>query len=301
VSREGGGHREAAKFGLPPLFSLEVKYLPFNSERFNVDIEAACSMIEKHRPRVVILGSSNFLFPHPVRQIKAAMQQINPESILLYDGSHVMGFLAVGEFQKPLEEGADVVFGSTHKTLPGPQGGIILTNREDLIDRISEAVYPALVTNHHAFRMPALGLALGEIEEFGHDYIEQVSANAHILGSALEERGVPCIKVDGKYSCSHIILAIVSRFGTGEKIALRLEEAGIITTSTQLPDIMSKEGIRFGVQEITRIGATNDDMSMVAELISQAIMQDRPTAEIAQDVFAFRSSLGSIHFTWRST
>jgi glycine hydroxymethyltransferase len=159
VGRDGGGHREAGRLTVAPLVSLDVRYLPFDPITFNVDTAAAIRQIEELRPRLVILGSSHFLFPHPVAAIAEAVHRI-PGAVLAYDASHVMGFLAAGRFQDPLAEGADVVFGSTHKTLPGPQGGIIFSNDDALMNRVCEALIPGLVTNHHPGRMPAMALAL---------------------------------------------------------------------------------------------------------------------------------------------
>ena len=152
LGRDGGGHREAGKLAAVPLVPLKVEYLPFDQASYNVDVAATLRLIAERRPRMVILGSSNFLFPHPVSAIAEALKAY-PDTLLVYDASHVMGFLAAGRFQDPLREGADLVFGSTHKTLPGPQGGIIFSNRSDLMDAVSQATYPALVTNHHTCRI----------------------------------------------------------------------------------------------------------------------------------------------------
>lgn len=148
LGRDGDGHREGGKLASSPLVPLEIEYLPFDQTSYNVDVVGTIQLIDRRQPRMVILGSSNFLFPHPVSAIAEALKAY-PDTLLVYDASHVMGFLAAGRFQDPLREGADLVIGSTHKTLPGPQGGIIFSNRSDLMDAVSQATYPALVTNHH--------------------------------------------------------------------------------------------------------------------------------------------------------
>ncbi len=293
-----GGHREAAKVAKPSLMNLEVHFLPFDGEQYNIDVEAAATMIQEKRPRMVVLGSSNFLFPHPVREIKQALEIVNPEAILVYDASHVLGLLAGGCFQEPLLEGADIVFGSTHKTFPGPQGGIIFTNRDDLIDSISEAVYPGLVTNHHAFRIPALGIALAEMEAFGAEYANQIIANAQALGAALKVEGIPCVSVGGVYSCSHTLLARVAEFGKGAEIALRLEYADIICTALSLPEVQGGEGLRLGVQELTHRGLKESDMVPVAKLVADVIRARRPMSDIATDVHAFTERIEPVQFSW---
>ena len=305
VGRDGGGHREAGKFAGTELSFLRVRNLPIDAGRYNVDADPAAELIAEVRPRAVILGSSNFLFPHPVRRIQAALSSL-PESYLIYDASHVMGLVAAGRFQDPLGEGADIVFGSTHKTFPGPQGGIVFTTRADLIERVSGVVYPGLVTNHHPFRMPALGVALTEMLEFGPDYADQIVANSQALGEALVAAGIPCV-TDGSappagplYSRSHALLLRVAEFGSAEEVSRRLEDAGIVTTGGALPEALGGQGIRAGTQEITRRGIVEKDMPAVAALIGQAIRADRPADRIAADVAALVGGLGPLRFTWPS-
>jgi len=303
IGRDGGGHREAGKFAGSELVRLDVRHLPIDDTRYNVDPAAAAALIAETKPRCVILGSSNFLFPHPVREIRRALAGL-PDTYLVYDASHVMGLVAAGRFQDPLGEGADIVFGSTHKTFPGPQGGIVFTNREDLIARVSDVVYPGLVTNHHPFRMPALGVALAEVQAFGAAYADRIIANSQALGEALASVGVPCV-TDGsvppggpRYSRSHTLLLRVAGFGSADAVAGRLEAAGIITTGGLLPDALGGQGIRVGTQEITRRGMTVSDMTAVATLIAEALGADRPAESTASAVRSLVSRFQSVQFTW---
>jgi glycine hydroxymethyltransferase len=298
LGADAGGHRQADRVCLPTLMPLDVRPLPFNGLAYNIDVPAAAKLIKAFRPRMVILGSSSFLFPHPVAEIKDALQKCDPASILVYDASHVMGFLAAGKFQDPLKEGADVVFGSTHKTLPGPQGGIIYTNREELIGPISKAVYPALVTNHHPFRMPALAMTLAETESFGEAYAEQMSGNAQALGTTLERAGIPCVTVGGRYSRSHTLLLKVAELGKAQDLVLRLEKADILTGKTTLPKLHGSEGIRIGVQEITRLGAMEEDMAVVGTLLARVLKSAASPSDVARDVHALSTSLGPVRYTW---
>lgn len=303
IGRDGGGHREAGKFAVSELVELQVRHLPIDDTGYTVDPEAAAALIAETNPRCVILGSSNFLFPQPVREIRLAMARM-PDAYLVYDASHVMGLVAAGRFQDPLGEGADIVFGSTHKTFPGPQGGMIFTNREDLIRRVSDVVYPGLVTNHHPFRMPGLGLALAEMQAFGPAYADRIVANSQALGAALAALGVPCV-TDGspppdgpRYSRSHTLLVRVAEFGTAEVVAGRLEAAGIITTGSLLPEALGGQGIRVGTQEVSRRGMTGSDMAEVAGLIAEALRGDRPAAAIATGVRTLVRRFPSVQFTW---
>jgi glycine hydroxymethyltransferase len=290
IGPEGGGHRLATKLTSSIAASLyDVRFLPFDAAAYNVATAAAINQIEALQPRLVILGSSNFLFPHPIGELADAVHRTG--GFLGYDASHVMGLLAAGRFQSPLDEGADVVFGSTHKTLPGPQGGIIFSDRDDVIGPVSTNVYPGLVTNHHPFRIPALALALLEAMQSGGPYYDAVTANSGALAAAIEARGIPMVAAAGRYTASHTVLVRCGGFGDGPAIAARLESANIMTTDTSLPAELGGEGIRLGTQEVTRSGADGQAMKLIADLIVDVILGTRPVAEVRADARDFARSL----------
>ena len=95
-------------------------FLSVDADAYNIDLERSKALIDAKHPKLVILGSSNFLFPHPVQELAKYPHSTNPEAVLAYDASHVLGLIAGGCFQDPLREGADLLFGSTYKTFPGP-------------------------------------------------------------------------------------------------------------------------------------------------------------------------------------
>ena len=252
VGQEGGGHRLAAKFAQASLIDLRLEWLPFDPTVFNIDSAAAAHQIVELQPRLVILGSSTFLHPHPVVGVAEACRTVG--AVLTYDASHVMGLLAAGRFQDPLREGAQLVFGSTHKTLLGPQGGIVFGER-DLVSDVAGALYPPLVTNHHPFRIPALAIALAEHVEFGRAYAGDVIENARSFGRTLDEAGIAVV---GGETDSHTVL-IATPGVPGAAAADDLERQRIIVNPSRLPAEFGGEGIRFGLQELTRRGGTGCD------------------------------------------
>jgi glycine hydroxymethyltransferase len=299
LGREGGGHRLAGRME-GTTFPLRTVGLPFDPLRMNVDIDQARSVIAETRPNLIVLGSSSFLFPHPVAEIATLVEGMK-DTHLAYDASHVMGFLASGCFQDPLSEGADIVFGSTHKTLPGPQGGIIFSNDAELMDRVTAALTPALVTNHHAFRIPSLALSLLEMEQWGAELYKRTVRTGNSIGAVLEENGVPCVRVDDEYTRSHTVLASVSELGGAELAAARLEEAGIITNSARIPDEWGGEGIRLGLQEVTRRGADDAFAVGTGELIAGVLHGDRSPGDFAHATGELVSRLGPVGFTWSAS
>ena len=130
VSPEDGGYPGMWKDGLAGLFSLKVVPFPFSKHDMNIKVEEAKEAITRVKPKIVIFGASLITFPHPVRELTEVAHENGAHAG--FDGSHVMGLIAGEHFQDPLKEGASALFGSTHKTLFGPQGGIILADKEHL-------------------------------------------------------------------------------------------------------------------------------------------------------------------------
>jgi glycine hydroxymethyltransferase len=274
LSRADGGHALAARMVAAPLFDLDVHGLAFDPHAYNIDVDRALEQVKRLRPRLVILGSSLFLFPHPIAALASAVHE--RDGLLLYDASHVLGLMAGGRFQQPLGEGADLVFGSTHKTFPGPQGGLIFGNDRDLVSRASVGVYPALVTNHHVARMPAMALALAEMERWGVAYADRVVDNARALGEALSSEGLSVVAADRGWTASHTVLVVPLKSRTAAEWAHALEVANIVTTPVALPSELGGEGVRIGTQEVTRRGGQPEHMRSIAALIARVLRGENP-------------------------
>ena len=151
-----GGHISHAGVSAAGVRGLKISSLPMDTDIMNVDIDKAQAKIRDKEPKAIVLGGSLFLFPHPVKEISEAAQEVGAK--VIYDGAHVLGLIAGNQFQDPVKEGADVITGSTHKTFPGPQGGIILC-KEELHKKIDNCVFPGLVSNHHLHHVAGLGIA----------------------------------------------------------------------------------------------------------------------------------------------
>ena len=264
-------HKLASSFLKVELQSIAI---PWDGANYNIDLDRTIALIQQHRPKLVIIGSALFLFPQPVRELKLAMRKYNPDSYLIYDAAHVMGLIAGGRFQSPLDEGADVIVTSTHKTLAGPQGGMILTNDDFVAERIGSAIAPLLIANHHLGRLPALAAAFLEWLTFGDVQATAIIENAKALAKALDERGLRLVGAGQGYTESHTILPIVDEFGEGEALAKQLEACHIIVGSAEVPAQLSTHGLRIGVQEVTRYGMTPEDAPAMADCIVRALGGD---------------------------
>src|SRR5213594_3779650 len=114
VDPSNGGYDGLGNRGYPLFVNVKNLFFPYDSERMNIDVEKAQTLIEDEKPSLVVFGQSYFLFPHPVKELSGACRAA--ESQVAFDASHVLGLIGGGEFQRPLNEGADLMLGSTHKS-----------------------------------------------------------------------------------------------------------------------------------------------------------------------------------------
>jgi glycine hydroxymethyltransferase len=271
-------------------FPLNVQYFPYKSDQYSMDIEGAKELIMQTRPKLVILGASIFLQPHPVKELTKVTHDTG--STLVYDGSHVLGLIAGGQFQNPFLEGAQILLGSTHKTFFGPQGGIVLVkDDETLAEQIDVTLRPnpVLIDNYHHHRVAALAIALTELLSFGKDYAKQVVENAQKLAHSLENNGVPVVGKTWNFTSSHQVLLQTTNFEHGRQIRDRLEEA----------DIIADIGVRLGAQEVTRRGMKQPQMIEIATLIARRLGGE-DAGTIKHDVHKLTTQFEQVEYCFSS-
>ncbi|GCF07827.1 serine hydroxymethyltransferase [Dictyobacter arantiisoli] len=258
--------------------SIHLNYLPLTEDRYHVNAQKTIELVDQLNPQLVILGKSLFLFPEPVSEVAAFCQ--TKDIPVLYDAAHVLGLIAGGQFQSPLQEGATWMTGSTHKTFPGPQRGIILGNLGDPAalkkywQPADRGVFPGSSSNHHLNTLPALLVAIREMKRYGQAYAAQIVRNAQALGRSLDELGTPVEAREFGYTRSHMIAVNVAQWDGGVEVAKRLEENDIIVNYNMLPgdaDPRNPSGLRIGVSEMTRFGMDEPAMSELAQLIHDAV------------------------------
>ncbi len=283
VSADDGGYPGMWTKALPEALGVEVVAFPFSRVAMNIEAEQAAETITRIKPDVVVLGASLFLFPHPVRKVAQAAEVVGAH--VGFDGSHVMGLIAGGKFQSPLQEGASALFGSTHKTFFGPQGGIMLADRE-LGETMKKKICPSFVDNAHWNRIAALTLALAEMKEFGSAYAEQVIRNSQTLAKALDDHGLPVVGSNLGYTKSHQVLLDYAGYKKGRQVAERLERASIIADC----------GVRLGTCEVTRRGMKEAEMTQIAEFIKQVTVNKKDPDRVKRDVKEFVKEFQEISY-----
>jgi glycine hydroxymethyltransferase len=298
---QGGSHISHEESGAAGILGLKVFHFNFDKE-MNIDLGDAKKKILKLKPKFVVLGGSLIAFPYPIEELKPICRRVGAK--IIYDASHVFGLIFAGFFQNPLKEGADIITASTHKTFPGPQGGIILGKiGKGLQKEIRKKIFPGLISNHHLHRIPALYITLKEMQRFGKDYARQTIENAKTLARELFNFGFKVLGIEKGFTESHQISVDVKNFGGGAFVAQALEKANIIVNKNILPwdrlDPKNPSGIRIGVQEMTRFGMKEKEMKKIAYFIKKVVLDKIEPKEVKKEVIDFRKKFQKVKYCFK--
>lgn len=298
-STPAGGHISHHREGALGKFTRNIIDIPLTEDGYHMDVDKTTYLIEKAKPRLIVLGKSLFLFPEPISEIAEVCEKYNTK--IMFDAAHVLGLIAGKRFQRPLLEGAYLMTASTHKTFFGSQRGIILSNmEEDQWRKIDRGAFPGSSSNHHLDTLAQMAICTYEFMEFGEQYAEDTIKNAKALAKELDRHD---FDVQGKafgYTETHQVAVNVRDFRGGEKVSKTLEINDIILNMNMLPHEPLKnhdrpDGIRIGVQEMTRIGMGEEEMGRIAELIKECIIEKKTVKE---EVNRFRSNYQEVHYSY---
>lgn len=301
-STPGGGHISHQRAGTVGKYTRNVLSFPLTKDGYHTDVGKTRDLIRAARPSLVIFGKSLFLFPEPVQDIFEVCGQIGTR--VVYDGAHVLGLIAGKQFQNPLREGADVLCASTHKTFPGPQRGLILSNMDwEEWRRIDKGAFPGSSSNHHLDTLPPLLITAYEMLAFGEEYAAQVVRNAKALGACLAARAFDVQAKEFGFTESHQLAVDVSRYGGGSAASSLLKENHIILNMNLLPHESlahhdNPSGIRIGTQEMTRFGMKEPEMEQIARFMHECLVQGK---QVAAEVQRFRDNFQSVHYSFDET
>lgn len=290
------------------VLGLETISHAYDTEELNINAEKSAAIIDAARPGIVTFGGSVFQFPHPVKELAKVAKEAG--AYVVYDAAHVLGLIAGGEFQDPFGDGVDFITASTHKTFPGPQGGVILGNCEDdrmkeAIKNVQQAVFPMTTSNSHLGRLPALGLAALEMKLYGKELAKQTIKNAQTAGKCLFENGVKVLGKKNGFTKSHQIVVDVREYGGGQKIASDLERANIVLNKNLLPydnqhNRGDPSGLRIGFQDVTRRGFKKGDVEQICSLILEVVKGERKPVEVRPDVIKLRQGFEEIKYCFQT-
>ena len=268
---------------------------------YKIDVEETKKVIQQYRPELIIFGKSMVLHREPVAAIRQFVDEEKIPTTIMHDMAHVLGLIG-NYFQKPFEEGAEIVTGSTHKTFFGPQRGVIGVNyqKEDLKyglwETIESRAFPGSVSNHHLGTQLGLLMAAYEMNQYKDQYQKAVVENAKSFAKSLKAAGLdvagdPAID----YTETHQVIVSVG-YGTGPEVAERLERNNIIANYQATPDeegFTASGALRMGVNEMTRFGFDAAAFEELSGLMADCILHGR---EVGAEVAKLRGEYQEMHY-----
>lgn len=292
-----GGHVTHQGAGCAGLYGLVTHPAPVDPARYSVDPDGLRRLAETVRPKLITLGGSLNLMPHPIREVRAIADRVG--AVVMFDAAHLSGPIAGRAWQQPLEEGAHVMTMSTYKSLGGPPAGLILTNDAALAERLDAIAFPGMTANFDAGKTAALAITLLDWLEVGRDYAAKMVATAQALAAALAGAGLPVFSTRAGFTQSHQFALRAAPYGGGQAASKRLRRANLLACGIGLPEAEVEDdlnGLRLGTPEIVRWGMGPEHMPELARLIARALAGNEAPEDVAPDVTAFRQQFQTLGF-----
>lgn len=260
-----------------------VRYKMSNVETGEIDYDELRRLALEHKPKMILAGFSAYSRELDYAKFAAIAKEVGAYAVA--DIAHIAGLIAGGVHKNPFDFGFDAMTSTTHKTLRGPRGGLVLVREsEDIAKRVDKAVFPGLQGGPLMHVVAAKAVAFGEAlsPSFKH-YAAQILKNAKAMEEVFKQRGVRMI---GGGTDNHLILADITKFGIGGKEAEELlDSVGItlnknmIADDTRVP--MDPSGIRFGTPAITTRGFKEAQCAQVAGLMLDTLENRGDQAKLA--------------------
>ncbi len=291
-----GGHVTHHAAGCAGLYGLVTHPAPVDADGYTVDLGALRELALTVRPKMITIGGSLNLFPHPVREVRAIADEVGAK--VLFDAAHQCGIIAGKAWANPLAEGAHLMTMSTYKSLGGPAGGLIVTNDAGIAERLDHIAFPGMTANFDAGRVAALALSLLDWRDHGSAYAAKMISVAQALAGALAGEGLPVFAAGRGHTASHQFAVEAAVFGGGQAASKTLRKAGFLACGIGLPlaEVAGDlNGLRIGTPELVRRGVTEKHAGELARLIAAGLRANDP-ATLAQEVAAFRRQFTGLHY-----
>lgn len=288
VDLEHGGH--FATKGIIERAGRKQITTSYNFETLNFNVNEIASKFRETQAKALYLDVSFYINPHNLKEIR---QAIGHEAIIIYDASHTLGLIMGGRFQDPFQEGADVICANTHKTLPGPQKGIIAFRDQELGDRANQIINSGLYSSTHTTSMIALAVAILEIEKFGAAFADQIIKNSNSLGEELVELGHEVRKANtGKFSENHQVHLMTHKLGNYRELFKCLVDNNISVNFDN--SLGGRMYIRLGTQTVTRRGMKDNEMARIAQYLDNVFRG----IDTADEVKKLVAEFGNIEYSF---
>ena len=298
-----GGHLSAQPMGafhdyvaIDPVTEKQmvVNFPVCEDNPYKIDVEKTKVLLAQYKPEFIIFGKSMVLYKEPVAEIRKFVDEQGIKTTIMYDMAHVLGLIG-DHFQKPFEEGAEIVTGSTHKTFFGAQRGVIGVNwkPEDLKwglwETIETRTFPGSVSNHHLGTLLGQLMAAYEMNAFKDEYQKAVVENAKHFAKCLAAEGLDVAGDPAMdYTETHQVIVKVG-YAHGPEVADRLEVNNIVCNYQATPEeegFSASGALRMGVNEMTRFGFGKEDFAKLAHLIADCVLHH---ANVKEEVKKLRA------------
>ncbi len=293
-----GGHVTHHAGGSAGMYRLRTIPAPVSADQFTVDVDAVRALAHEHRPKMITIGASLNLYPHPVSTLREIADEVR--AVLLFDAAHLCGLIAGDAWPNPLQQGAHLMTMSTYKSLGGPPGGLIVTNEPGIAQRLDAIAFPGLTANFDAGKAAALAVTMLDWKAAGKEYAATMIETANALATGLIERGLPVFQGAGGATDSHQFAIAAHQWGGGQQAAKQLRQVNLLASGIGLPvEPVSGDmnGLRLGTPELVRLGMLPGDMDDLASLIAGGLTPGADLADLAARVTRWRSRFSGVHFT----
>lgn len=292
-----GGHITHHKPGAAGLYGLDITEAPVDENNYTVDVDKLRKLAHEIKPKLITIGGSLNLFPHPVKEIREIADEVGAK--LLFDAAHQCGLIAGKVWPQPLSEGAHLMTFSTYKSLGGPAGGLIITNEEKLAEKIDAIAYPGLTANYDAAKTAALGITLQDWNIVGEAYAKMMVETSITLAKELDKKSLHIYAKEKGFTTSHQFAIVANELGGGQRASKKLALSGLLACGINVPGPAVEDdtnAIRIGTPEVVRMGMKKDDMPLLADLIFKGLTTDTPDL-VQAEVIKLRKKFNKVHYT----
>lgn len=291
-----GGHVTHHLPGCAGLYGLKTVEMPVDPDGYTVDLDGLRTLARATKPRIITIGGSLNLLPHPVADIRAIADEVGAH--VLFDAAHQCGIIAGKGWANPLTEGAHLMTMSTYKSLGGPASGLIVTNDAQIAERLDHIAFPGMTANFDAAKSAALAITLLDWRDHGPAYARAMIELSQALADALAAEGLPVFETAKGRTQSHQFAIEAAGFGGGQTASKTLRKAGFLACGIGLPIAPVEgdmNGLRIGTPELARRGVTPADAPRLAALIAEALRANDPAA-IAPRTAELRRDFTGLHY-----
>lgn len=290
-SEDCGGHGSMPK--ICHRLGIKTKELPFDYSEFDFNYEKCNEILEKESIQGILICVSDIIKMPELHRLN-----LPPNCILIFDATQILGLIATQNLPNPLSwfKNSDnfILMGATHKTIPGPTCGLVMTNNLELAERFDIQINPDYLRNNQLHHILSLILALMELEIYGKDYSDCIVNNANTLGNLLEMYGFNVLRPHKQFTSTHQLF-ISMPYNSAKKLYDKCLNYGV-SLNLRNKYLYQTCGLRLGTQEVTRYGWAEKEMKKIASLFRDIQKTDHSILHISEKINDLVKNK-SIHYT----